>query len=99
MKLWKAICLGLILLSGTGSIASASTLIGTAENYLPGSYEIRTVHNPVTLQSLIVGELVISGDSGFRAEFSVDRPSWISMDIGIYRMILLVDPGMSYRLA
>jgi len=95
----KVCILSALFLSGSlFCLAEETVFSGKAEDYLPGAYEISTILNPVTLQEVKVGELLIDPDNTFIASFNIDRNSWVFLNIGIYKMLLFAVPGTHYTI-
>ncbi len=92
----RGILLGLILSALIPVSAQECSISGTAPGYRAGIYPVYTILNPVTVDPEDCGNLTISPGNNFTAKLDITSGSWVFTDIGIYRMMLYVEPGFDY---
>ena len=73
-------------------------LEGENPEYSGEGFPIYTISNPFTGATQTLDTLHFDDQGRFRVSFEADPYSWISMDMGALRTILLVIPGNLYRI-
>ncbi len=89
----------LLLTAMISSKSPGQKVIVEGENpeYSGESFRIYTISNPFTGATKTLDTLYFDDQGAFRACFEAEPFSWISMNMGALRTILLVEPGNLYR--
>lgn len=98
MKLRLELILILLLFS-TFSFGQKAIIEGRSIDYSGELIAVNQIINPITRNTYTLDTISIDTHGRFSTELSVDELSWIQMDLGVYRCVLLIMPGHKYKIA
>jgi peroxiredoxin len=86
------------LLSVPDGISQQTELFGHANQFAGEYLVIREITNPISGNSKVVDTLRINDDGSFRQEIILQKPGWVFINSGIYRITMFVCPDYGYEI-
>jgi peroxiredoxin len=59
---------------------------------------IQTIENPITGSAGIIDSLTFNNEGGFSSLIDIQKPRWIFINTGIFRITMYIEPGFGYEI-
>lgn len=89
----------ILLLSTTFSFGQNVIVHGNEQEYAGMKVAVDYVFNPITGHTKTLDTLHIDDQGGFSLSLAIDELTWIQMELGVYRSVLLLRPDRDYQIS
>lgn len=89
----------ILLLFSAFSFGQSTIIHGVSEDYANEKIAIDYIFNPITHNTQTLDTIFVDNNGNFSTEFNLGKLTWIQLELGVYKCLLLVEPGHKYDIS
>ncbi len=89
----------ILLLFSTFSFGQSTIIHGVSEDYANEKISVDYVFNPITNNTISLDTISIDSSGKFSTELTLEGLTWIQLELGVYKCLLLIMPGHKYEIS